>query len=221
MNHDVRRQAPQPRQHGRQPLPHHPSCDDREVTRPTATVTSPFQNAERPRAPRHPDAVTTAAGKQGQQALVGIHAHLRHEMAQVVRAVEAAVTDARRAADVRALMNDLTMGVNYRALGSFCGRYCSVVDLHHRIEDAALFVDLGEADPELRPVLDRLSEEHVVVHDSLVELDAALVEMLSREDGALPRVQAAVARLSAGLLDHLDYEERELLPALGRLGVRV
>lgn len=196
------------------------------LTRPAAwhdraVSTSPFRDADRPRAPVHPAAATTAVGRHGQQALVGIHAHLRAEMAQVVRAVRAAATDARRAADVRALVNDLTMGVNYRALGSFCGRYCSVVDLHHRIEDAALFVDLGAADPELRPVLDRLSTEHVVVHEALVELDAALVEMLTAEAAALPRVQAAVEQLSAGLLDHLDYEEAELLPALGRLGVPV
>jgi hypothetical protein len=192
--------------------------------RPVSTTSgpaSPFRDADRPRAPVAAGAATTAAGRHGQQALVTIHAHLRHEMAQVVRAVDAAAADVRRAADARALINDLTMGVNYRALGSFCGRYCAVVDLHHRIEDAALFVDLGAADPELQPVLDRLSAEHVVVHEALVELDAALVELLTAEAAALPRVQAAVERLSAGLLDHLDYEESELLPALGRLGVPV
>ena len=186
----------------------------------TSEPASPFRDADRPRAPVHPAAVT-AAGRHGQSALVGIHAHLRHEMAQVVHAVRAASTDARRAADARALVNDLTMGVSYRALGSFCGRRCSVVDLHHRIEDAALFVDLGEADPELRPVLERLSAEHVVVHAALVEPDAARVEMHTAEAAALPRVQAAAERLSAGLLDHLEYEEAELLPALGRLGVPV
>jgi dihydroxyacetone kinase DhaKLM complex PTS-EIIA-like component DhaM len=191
---------------------------DRGVSRPSA---SPFRDEDRPRAPEHPGAPLTPAGRGGQQALRGIHDHLRHEMAQVVRAVQAAVTDARRAADARALISDLTMGVNYRALGSFCGRYCQVVDLHHRIEDASMFVDLGQADPELQPVLERLSAEHVVVHEWLVELDAALVEMLAAEAAALPRVQAAVEALSAGLLDHLDYEERELLPALGRLGLPV
>ena len=184
-------------------------------------MSSPFRDEDRPRAPHHPDAPVTPAGRVGQSALRGIHDHLRHEMAQVVRAVQAAVTDARRAADARALVNDLTMGVNYRALGSFCGRYCQVVDVHHRIEDASMFVDLAEADPALRPVLDRLSAEHVVVHDALVRLDAALVEMLTSEADALPQVQAAALALSAGLLDHLDYEERELLPALGRLGVPV
>jgi hypothetical protein len=34
-------------------------------------------------------------------------------------------------------------------------------------------------------------------------------------------VQAALQRLSDDLLDHLAYEELELLPALGRLGLRV
>lgn len=188
-------------------------------------TTSPFRDADRPRAAVHADAPVSAAGRHGQQALVGIHAHLRHEMAQVLRAVEAAVeaaaVDARRAADVRGLLNDLTMVVNYRALGSFCGRYCQVVDVHHRIEDAAMFPDLAAGDPSLRPVLERLSHEHVVVHESLVELDAALVAMLDEQAGALPRVQAAAQRLSAGLLDHLDYEEAELLPAIGRLGLLV
>ena len=150
-----------------------------------------------------------------------IHDSLRAELEQVVRAVAAAETDARRAADARALIRDLTMGVNYRALGSFCGRYCSVVAMHHRIEDAALFVDLGEADPSLRPVLDRLSQEHHVVHDALVLLDRALVDMLTQEASALPRVAAALEDLRAGLLSHLAYEEEELLPALGRLEVRV
>lgn len=184
-------------------------------------MTSPFAGEERPRAPRHDDAPVGAAGAHGQRTLVGIHAHLRQEMAQVVRAVQAAVTDVRRAADARALVNDLSMGVRYRELGSFCGRYCRVVDLHHRIEDAAMFPELAQGDAALRPVLERLSYEHRVVHDALVELDAALVEMLEREEAALPRVQAAAAALSAGLLDHLQYEEEELLPAIGRLGLLV
>ncbi|MFP5220469.1 MAG: hemerythrin domain-containing protein [Actinomycetes bacterium] len=189
------------------------------TTQPALTL--PFGDAGRPRAPQHPDAPVTPTGRVGQQALRGIHDHLRHEMRQVVRAVEAAVTDARRAADARALVNDLSMGVNYRALGSFCGRYCQVVDVHHRIEDAAMFPDLAAADAALLPVLERLSAEHVAIHAALVELDAALVQMLADEAAALPRVQAAAAALSEGLLDHLDYEERELLPAIGRLGVPV
>jgi hemerythrin-like domain-containing protein len=113
------------------------------------------------------------------------------------------------------------MGVDVRALGSCCGQYCSVVDLHHRIEDAALLPDLRAADPGLSAVLDRLSVEHVVVHEVLVELDRALVAMARAGAEALPRVQAALQRLSDDLLDHLAWKEQELLPALGRLGLRV
>jgi hypothetical protein len=163
----------------------------------------------------------TGPRAHGAQALRMIHDHLRHEMAQVVRAVEAAALDARRAGDARALVQDLTMGTNYRALGSFCGRYCQVVDVHHRIEDAVLFPDLRAADPALAPVLDRLSEEHVVVHEVLVELDRALVALVTAGEPELPRVTAAVERLSDDLMNHLAYEEAELLPALGRLGLRV
>jgi hypothetical protein len=131
--------------------------------------------------------VLSPAGRAAQQTLRGIHDHLRQEMRQVLRAVEAADTDTRRAADARALVNDLTMGVNYAALGSFCGRYCLVVDVHHRIEDAAMFPDLAAADADLLPVLQRLSAEHVAIHAALVELDAALVEMLIAQADGLPR----------------------------------
>ena len=188
---------------------------------PTPPPASPFRDVDRPRAPVHPAAVTTAAGRHGQAALVGIHAHLRAEMAQVVRAVRAAVTDARRAADARALINDLTMGVNYRALGSFCGRHCSVVDLHHRIEDASMFPHLAQADAELRPVLDRLSHEHEVIHAVLVRLDDLLVDLAQGSLQAAGPVSLALAELEDGLLSHLAYEEQELPPnAKGKIEKR-
>jgi hypothetical protein len=181
----------------------------------------PFDPAERPRAPQHPDAVVSPAGRIAQRTLRGIHDHLRAEMRQVVQAVRSAATGTVPAADARALVAGMTMSVNYRALGSFCGQYCAVVDMHHRIEDAVLFPDLRAADPRLGAVLDRLSVEHVTVHAVLVELDRALVEMVGSGADELPSVQDAVERLSDALLDHLAYEEDELLPALGRLGTRV
>ena len=153
--------------------------------------------------------------------LLAIHGHLRHEMQQVVDAVQRSISDSRQTADARGLINDLTMRVNYRALGSFCGGYCQIVSMHHRFEDQVLFVELGDADSDLQPVLNRLSVEHGAIHDALVTLDAALVAMLTHEADALPRVATAAARLQEGLLDHLDYEEEELLPALGRLQILI
>lgn len=91
-----------------------------------------------------------------------MHDRLPAGLVQAVRAVGLAVADQRRAADARALVRDLSSGLDPAAVGSYCRQWCSVVEMHHRIEDAALFPDLAGADRELRPVLDRLSVEELL-----------------------------------------------------------
>jgi hypothetical protein len=73
-------------------------------------------------------------------------------------------------------------------------------------------------------VLDRLEQEHEVVHAVLEEFDRALVRLVT-DDGigrsgadALDEVQRVVERLSETLLDHLAYEESTLVEPLGRHG---
>ncbi len=180
-----------------------------------------FDEQDRPRAPQHPDAPTTATGREGSAFLVAIHEHLRGDLARLVRAVQVAVDDHRRATDARALLQDLTARIDPSAVASFCRQWCRVVEGHHRIEDAALFPDLAEADGDLVPVLERLSHEHVVLHEVLVRLDGLLVELLQGRAAATPEVAAALAALDEGLRSHLAYEERELLDAIRRLEVRV
>jgi hypothetical protein len=65
-------------------------------------------------------------------------------------------------------------------------------------------------------VLDRLSADHHVVHDLLEELDRALVGMLG--GGDLDGVRDSAERLQRVLVEHLDYEEQELVGPLDRLG---
>jgi hypothetical protein len=180
-----------------------------------------FDDAERPRAPQHPDAPVTEVGREGRDFLLAVHDHLRAELAQVVRAVQAAPTDRRRAADARALVQDLSSGLDPAAIGSFCRRWCRVVEVHHRIEDAALFPDLARADEDLRPVLARLSHEHTVIHAVLVRLDGLLVDLSEGRLTADEELSTTLSELDTGLVSHLAYEERELLDAIGRLGVRV
>jgi hemerythrin-like domain-containing protein len=109
---------------------------------------------------------------------------------------------------------------NFRWVAAFCARYCQVVQIHHTIEDRHMFVDLGEADPALRPVLDRLADEHQVIHDILTRLDGTLLRLV--EDGAgVQEVAADVRRLRDALISHLDYEEDELLEPIGRLSIPI
>ena len=177
-----------------------------------------FNEAERPRLAKRPDQPVTPAGRRGQQVLVAIHDHLRHDLDRVVEAVEAVAAGELPAETARELIHDSTMARNYRATGAFCAQFCRVLDVHHTIEDQHMFVMLGNADAGLRPVLDRLSEEHVVIHGILTRLDGLLVTMVTGARGAA-EVAAEVRTLRDALASHLDYEEAELLEPIGRLSI--
>ena len=66
-------------------------------------------------------------------------------------------------------------------------------------------------------MLGRLRAEHVVIHDLIEGVDAALVA-LAGQPGDLAAVDEAVRVLSAALLSHFSYEERELVGPLSRYG---
>ena len=95
------------------------------------------------------------------------------------------------AADARASLNEMALRQNDRALGAFCARYCSVVERHHGVEDASLFPHLARREPQLEPVLDRLTEEHLVIHDAIQEVDRVLVQHMTRPENYDP-IQDAI-----------------------------
>jgi hypothetical protein len=68
-------------------------------------------------------------------------------------------------------------------------------------------------------VLDRLTEEHHVIHDVLERVDAALVATVS-DPGGITELSAAVDLLTDTLLSHLSYEERELVEPMARIPIR-
>ncbi|WP_340536835.1 LLM class flavin-dependent oxidoreductase [Nocardioides sp. GXZ039] len=153
------------------------------------------------------------------QHLVDIHDHLRGELAQVRDVLAQVRSGSMDVGSARSAINTMTMRQNNWTLGAYCEAYCRVVTGHHTLEDTAVFPHLRHADPGLAPVLDRLVEEHHVIHDVLDRFDRALVALVADEDGtALDGVEDAVDLLSDTLLSHLAYEERELLGPLARFG---
>jgi len=165
------------------------------------------------------DAVYTPAGRAGSQQLVDIHDHLRAELSRVrslVRQVADGVLDVGAA---RSEINTMTMRQNNWTLGAFCESYCRLVTMHHTLEDRSLYPQLRHADARLGPVLDRLTEEHHVIHDVLERVDAALVATVSEPKG-ITELQAAVDLLTDTLLSHLSYEERELVEPMARVALR-
>ncbi|BEL02992.1 hypothetical protein Q0Z83_011830 [Actinoplanes sichuanensis] len=201
---------------GRSPFSVTPTPDD--GVRRSSTVV--WDEQTRPTGPApDPDHTYTAHDLATGRHLVQVHDGLRGELAQIhdlIDQVEAGTIDVGTA---RSHINTMTMRQNNWTLGTYCESYCRIVTTHHTIEDRSLFPHLRRADPRLAPVVDRLEQEHHVIHEVLEGVDKALVALVSTPDG-LPALREAVNLLSDTLLSHLSYEERELIEPLSRLGMQ-
>ena len=141
---------------------------------------------------------------------------LRRELSEL-REIVAQVRDgAIEAGDARSALNAMAMRQNDWTLGAFCSRDCSAVARHHGLEDDAIFPHLARSDERLEPVIGRLTEEHLVIHDAIEQVDRALVAHIVEHD--FGRLQSAIDLLTDALLSHLSYEEYELVEPLARLG---
>ncbi|WP_377639057.1 LLM class flavin-dependent oxidoreductase [Oryzobacter terrae] len=207
--------APASTQHGAVVVP---TADD--GTRLTTDL--PWDESARPTYPLRPDAAAQEGYSPHQlavpQHLVDVHDHLRSELVQVRDVVDQVVRGHLAVGAARSAVNAMTMRQNNWTLGAYCESYCRVVTGHHTLEDTGIFPHLRRSDPDARPVIDRLEEEHEVIHDVLDDVDRALVALVADEDGALDRLRGVVDLLTDTLLSHLAYEERELLHPLARYG---
>jgi hypothetical protein len=189
-----------------------PTPDD--GTRISAAL--PWDEATRPHRAPSPDATYTARGRQAGQHLIDVHDMLRSELSELREVVGRVRAGALSAGDARSALNAMALRQNDWTLGAFCSRYCRAVASHHMLEDESIFPHLAR-DPGLEPVIERLAEEHVVIHDAIEAVDGALVEHLLHPEGFEP-LQAALDLLTDTLLSHLSYEEHELVEPLARLG---
>ncbi|GAA3382904.1 LLM class flavin-dependent oxidoreductase [Cryptosporangium minutisporangium] len=160
----------------------------------------------------------TASERASGQHLIDVHDQLRAELETVRDLVEQVADSLTDPGAARSAINAMTLRQNNWTLGTYCESYCRVVTTHHTLEDQALFPRLRRADAGLVPVVDRLAEEHLVIHDVLERVDRALVGLVTDEKG-IDEVRAAVDLLSDTLLSHLSYEERELVEPLARFGL--
>ena len=130
--------------------------------------------------------------------LVRIHDELRAQLRQVQdAAASGAAPDAQRPLPVH------------------CLAFCAALTRHHTGEDAGGFPALAAAFPELRPVLEKMAEDHRWISGIL-----ARVEELARElaaSGSSPRLAGELAGLAAIAESHFSFEERRIAAALDRL----
>ncbi|MCH1868406.1 hemerythrin domain-containing protein [Nocardioides sp. CFH 31398] len=146
--------------------------------------------------------------------LRAIHDMYRQGLAQVAHVLDQVVDGAAGIGEAREAVQQLGLRTAVERAGSFCGQLCRAVETHHRIEDAYLYPALRIADGGLGPVLDRLDDEHVVVHELLVRLDATLVAV-ARDPGRVDVLLAEFTHLRRLLESHFVYEEDQIGGALG------
>lgn len=150
--------------------------------------------------------------------LLAIHSLIRSDLAKVVLLAEDAAGGAdgseiaKRIAELKAssMLWQLKLG---------CLQHCRFVHGHHHLEDAAIFPTLRRVDPALSPVVDRLEREHREVSMLLGDVERTAIELGSGPAGTATRRRliAALERLGDLLLDHLNFEEQSLEPALARM----
>jgi hemerythrin-like domain-containing protein len=169
------------------------------------------------RPPAGPDVTYSDRGKLVGQQLVNVHDILRTELTEL-REILANVRDgALNASDARSELGEMTLRQNDWTVGAFCSQYCGRVAQHHGVEDESVFPYLARAEPALAPVIQRLTDEHLVIHDAIQLVDAALVREIN-DPADRDGIQAAIDFLTDALLSHLSYEEREIVEPLARLG---
>ena len=179
---------------------------------------APWDNSTRPRRDRSaPEANYTDQGRRVSKQLIKVHDILRGELSDLRGMLRQVRDEAMQAGDARAALNEMALRQNDWTLGAFCARSCGVVAQHHGVEDASVFPHLAGREPQLKPVIDRLTEEHQVIHNAIQGVDRALVQHLSRPENH-DAIQAAIDYLTDALLSHLAYEEQELVEPLARLG---
>jgi alkanesulfonate monooxygenase SsuD/methylene tetrahydromethanopterin reductase-like flavin-dependent oxidoreductase (luciferase family) len=177
-----------------------------------------WDEATRPSAPAAPaGAAYSRRGRAVGAHLIEVHDHLRAELGRVRDLIEQVRSGALEAAAARSAINEMTMRQNDWTLGAYCASYCRVVTGHHTLEDEGIFPHLRSAEPGLAPVIDRLADEHKVIHQVLSDVDQALVALLRNPDD-FSGLQHAVDVLTDTLLSHLAYEEAQLVEPLARHG---
>jgi alkanesulfonate monooxygenase SsuD/methylene tetrahydromethanopterin reductase-like flavin-dependent oxidoreductase (luciferase family) len=178
-----------------------------------------WDESARPLAPApDPAATYTESDRSYARELVGVHNHLRSELAQLRDMISQVAAGSLDVAMARSEINKLTMRQNQWTVGAYCESYCRLVGLHHAIESTQLFPGLSRLDGRLAPVTERLHAEHEVIAGLLSRVDAALVALVTDPVHGMPAVEAAVDLLTDALLSHLSYEEHQLLEPLARFG---
>ena len=106
-------------------------------------------------------------------------------------------------------------GIRATDLRTHCLTFCSILERHHTGEDQQLFPFLAKQYPELGPVIEELIHDHRQVAEILDTITDLVRKLGAQPDAAeVTRMRTELDGLAALLENHLNYEERKLVPIL-------
>jgi len=173
-----------------------------------------LDDATRPKAPKI-EGVTPLQRRLGQRLAMIHEYHLDQvdEVRSVMEEVEAGAESAQTLLDA---ISSMEMTDNFRLFGNLCGRECRMLTLHHTIEDHTMFPALYQAGAGLRSVIDRLRQEHSIIHQLLASLEGAARSAVAQPGGeTFAELKKAFVALERVVRSHFGYEQEELEEALG------
>ena len=111
----------------------------------------------------------------------------------------------------------------YQAFGSVCGQECRILTFHHGAEDDHIFPALRtKAGDGLMKVIDRLAEEHLVIHALIEQLQERATHALAAPGpDSFADLKGAFTALDTVLRSHFGYEETQLAEALGYFNIAI
>lgn len=146
--------------------------------------------------------------------LLYIHSFLRRDL-HTIRRLANEARDGAAPEMILAGVRELETNSPLWRLKFGCLHYCRFVHAHHTIEDAAVFPMVRKHDPALNSVVDRLEEDHLVVHQITERIAAAAAAVAADATGARRQeLVTALSELEEHLLAHLAFEEESLGPLL-------
>ncbi|MEM9710370.1 MAG: hemerythrin domain-containing protein [Pseudomonadota bacterium] len=174
-----------------------------------------LNEAGRPKAPPVPGARSHHRAMGGQ--LAAIHASYLHQIARVAAVLERIEAGDAPPEHLHQIVLSLDMAQNFRAFGSLCGEQCTMLKMHHDIEQASMFPRIEEAGGGIFiEIVAKLRAEHEVVHELLVRLErAAMTLIYDQTDENFAAAAEIFRKLEAVIRSHFGYEETELAEAIG------
>lgn len=184
------------------------------------TIINLLDDDTRPKAPRIED-VTPEQRRAGRR-LALIHQLYVREIGaveEIARRIEAGEAVA---AQMAAAVTGMQMADNLRLFGNLCGGQCHMLTVHHTIEDQELFPRLRGGSEGLRRVVDRLAQEHEVIHAIIEKLeDEARAVLATPDEERFAALRETFALLARVVRSHFGYEQSELEEAIGYHGVPI